>query len=297
MKIKALIMLLSGAVLLYSCHGNSGYEAMDKASSDTNLVQADSTAFNQAKLVKTADMDLKVKDVAKAGEQISTLTTQYGGMVMRHHMQSYPHNVNNVRKSRDSVLRVSAFSTSADMTVRVPSARLDEFMTRVAKMGTYVTVRNMDIEDMSLTYLESQLKMDSRQELVKQQKQGRIKLKHPEDILIFKDGLVDEQINKHRIDDAVKYSNVSLCFSQPNTIVQETVANDDTAAYRVPFFSRLSLALLSGVNLFADVVVGLAHLWLFMLAGIVVWIVAARYVRKQALIPPNIFTHGGHQAK
>lgn len=283
MKIKALIMLLCGAVVLHSCKRYSGYDAMDNESSDTALVQADSTEFSQAKLVKTAEMSFEVKNVVQTSEQLSALTAQYGGMVMHHHMRSYSQNMHDVQISRDSVMRVSAFSTEADMTVKVPSQKLDEFMNKAGRMSTHVLARNMDIEDRSLIYLESQLRLDSRKELLGQQKKGRIKLQSPEDVLVFKDGLVDEQINKRRIDKAVKYSTVGLKFSQHNTISKEVIANDDPSVYRAPFLNRLGLAMLSGVQLFTDVVVGLAHLWLFIISGIIIFIAAKKYINMQRI--------------
>ncbi|RVU01592.1 DUF4349 domain-containing protein [Mucilaginibacter limnophilus] len=285
MKIKALIVLLSGAVLLYSCRGNSGYSTLEDNTTDTALVAADSTEFAQAKLVKTADLTFTVKNVEQAAGQISALARQYQGLVTHHHMRSFAQNTKVVRINRDSVMRVAAYSTEADMTVKVPSEKLDEFMNKVGQMGTHVMARNMDIEDQSLIYLESQLKLNSRKELVTQQKKGRIKLKAPEDALIFKDALVDEQVNTRRIDDAVKYSVVSLNFSQNNTVMKEIIVNDDVSDYRGPFFSRLGLAMQAGINLFTDVIVGLADFWLFLLAGIIIWILVARLTRKHTVLP------------
>ena len=38
-------------------------------------------------------------------------------------------------------MRVTSFNTTADMTVKVPSAKLDDFMNQVAQMGIYVNNR------------------------------------------------------------------------------------------------------------------------------------------------------------
>ncbi|MEO6148717.1 MAG: DUF4349 domain-containing protein [Mucilaginibacter sp.] len=284
MKPSNLIMLLAGAVLLHSCHGSSDYKALDKESSDMNLVAADSTEPNQPKLVKTADISFKVKNVPQTCEKVSALTSQYHGMVTHHQMLSNTENSREIALGNDSLMKVSSFTTSADMTLKLPTEKLEDFMNQVSHMSLYVTMRRMDIEDKSLDYLSSQLKLNSRNELVKQQKTGRLTIKEPGDVLYFKDQLVDEQIYKRRIDDAVKYSVISLNFYQSNTILKETIANDNPSDYDIPFFSRLGLAINNGVQLFAAMLIAVSNLWVFILAGLGVWLAVRIYRKKVPVI-------------
>ncbi|RYZ95805.1 MAG: DUF4349 domain-containing protein [Sphingobacteriaceae bacterium] len=284
MKISNLIVLLTGAVVLYSCKGQGNPEGMDYASSDTALVAADSIEPTQPKLVKTADMSFKVKNVQQTCEQVSALTSQYQGMVTHHQLLSEILNNREIKLGNDSLLKVSSFTTQADMTLKLPTDKLEDFMNKVSHMGMYVTMRRMDIEDKSLDYLSSQLKLNSRNELVKQQKTGRITIKDPAEVLYFKDQLVDEQIYKRRVDDAVKYSVVCLNFYQSNTILKETIANDDPSDYDIPFFSRMGLALTNGVQLFAGAVVAITNLWVFILAGLGIWMAVRMYKKKSPVV-------------
>jgi hypothetical protein len=286
MKTSNLIALLFAAVALYSCKGG-GSAAMDYESSDSALVTADSTAPKQAKLVKTADITFKVKNVPQTCEQVSNLTAQYQGMVMHHQMRADIQNSRDVALGNDSVRHISAFNTTADMTIKVPTEKLNDFMNKVGHMSQYVTLRRMDIEDKSLDYLESQLKLNSRNELVRQQKTGRITIKDPEEVLYFKDELVDQQIYKRRVDDAVKYSVVTLSFHQSNTIVQETIVNDDPAAYNTPFISRFGLALSNGLQIFAEVILVLTNLWVFILAGLGAWLIIRIYRKRNNTLMPS----------
>lgn len=289
MKIKSLIALLAGAVMLHSCTNNGDYEALDKSSSDTALVAADSVNFDQQKLIKTAGLTFKVNNVRQVGETVTALTNQYKGMVMNHHLRSDISPLKEVKLDDDSIMRVSAFNTYADMTVKVPAQHLTAFVASVNRLGIYTTVSNMDIEDNTLTYLESQLRMDSRKELVKEEKQGRIKLKHPQDVLVFKDALVDEQINTKRIDAAVKYSTVSLNFFQNNSIIKEHMANTDPAVYNISFGLRLWQALVNGVHIVVDIFIALANLWVFMVMGLAVFAIYKHYRKKH----PHLFIDKG----
>ena len=95
--------------------------------------------------------------------------------------------------------------------------------------------------------------------------------------------MIDQQMSNRQIDDAVKNSIVTLSFYQSNTINKELIANDDPAAYNLPFFKRLGRAVANGVDIFADVVIGLANIWLFILLGIAGWILIRYYKNKKVV--------------
>ena len=281
MKTKFLIPLLAGVGLFCACKGHSsgGYEVVNNGtgSAAADSTKADSVAFSKAKLVKTAVIRFKVKNVQQTAEHITSLATSINGMVMHHQMGSTAERSDNVRISDDSVMRVTSFNTTAEMTLKIPSVKLEEFLNQVGRMGIYVNDRSMDITDKSLDYLSAQLKLKSRTELIDQQKKGKIIIKKPEDVLNLKDDMIDQQIGNRQIDDAVKNSIVTLSFYQSNTINKEVIANDDPSAYKLPFFKRLGMAVESGWGLFVDVIIGLANVWVFLLAGIGVWMIIRRY--------------------
>jgi hypothetical protein len=275
MKTKFLIPLLAGLGLLCACKGKTGYEAINNSSTADTIARSDSTIAT--KLVKTAEMHFKVKNVQQTGEHIVTLVTGYNGMVMHHKMGSTADRSQDIRISNDSVMRITSFTTNAEIIVKIPTAKLEDFMSQVAHMGIYVNTWGMDITDKSLDYLSSQLKLKNRNELVSQQKKGKIVIKNPADVLLLKDDQVDEQISNRGIDDAVKNSVVSLSFYESNTINKEIIANDNPAAYNLSFFKRLIMAMANGWNIFVDVIIGIANLWVFILAGGCIWIFIAYY--------------------
>ncbi|MEO3405376.1 DUF4349 domain-containing protein [Mucilaginibacter sp. CAU 1740] len=285
MKTKLFLALLTGVLLLGACKG-SNYEAIrdDKASSTSadTVAVADTSKANIAptKLVKTAEMRFKVKNVQQTGDAIAALTTRDGGMVMHHQMQANIEQSNDIRVSDDSVKRISALSNNADMTVKVPSENLESFMTEVSHMGMYVTLRKMDIEDRTLDYLSEKLKLRNRQDLVAQQKKGKVVIKDPVNVMLLKDDMVDQQIGNMRTDEAVKYSVVSLSFYQSNIIHQEMIANDDPSAYQLSFLSRLSIALSNGWHMFVELLLGLANAWVFIVLGVALWGLFRFYKRK-----------------
>ncbi|MFI5158498.1 MAG: DUF4349 domain-containing protein [Sphingobacteriales bacterium] len=277
MKVRTLTALLTGIVLLNACKSKP-YELGRKSSADTVAI-ADTTAA--IKLVKTAEIQFKVKNVQQTSDSILALATKFNGMVTHHQITSSANDTHDVRLSNDSVMRVSAFNTTADMTVKIPSEKIESFLNNVSKLSLYVNVRRMDVEDRSLDYLSSQLKLNSRNQLVNQQKQGKITIKDPSAVLNLKDDLVDEQINNRKINDEVKYSVISLNFYQSNTISKEVVANDDPSTYKLPYFSRFGMAFSNGWYLFKELVILLADMWIFIIVGAGMWILARYYKRKE----------------
>ncbi len=283
MKTKYLIPL-AAIVLFCACKGtNGGYEAVNNSSSADSDISKKADTTTGPKLVKTAGMSVKVKNVNQTAIRVDALTNGFGGMVVHQQMGSSVQGSKEVRVSPDSVMRITSLSTTADITVKVPSVKLEKFMDSVASMGLYVTNRNLDITDKTLDYLSAQLKLKSRDELVRQQKTGKIIIKDPAKVLDLKDDMIDQQIGNRQIDDAVKNSVVNLNFYQSNTITKEVIVNDDPSAYGLPFFKRLLVACENGWNLCLDIIIGLADIWILLLAGALVWWGVRNYIRKKAV--------------
>lgn len=281
MKTGIVCLALLCAIIWAGCSGNKTHSEVSSADTTAVITSMDTTG--KPRLVKTADMHFKVKNVSQVSEDISALTVKYKGMVMHHNMQSTINQSQDVWMNNDSVMRVSSYSTVASMVVKLPSAQMEEFMNQVSKMAVYVNKRNMDIEDESLDYLSAQMKFMSRSEIVAQQKTGRIKIKDPAAVMNLKDDLIDQQINNKRIDEAVKYSTIALSFYQSNTLAKEIMVNDDPSNFKLPFFSRLGHAIQNGWSLFTDAIIGLVNLWMFILAAVAGWLVYKYFSRKNTM--------------
>jgi len=287
MKTKILLLPLAAVLLLGACKGSgSGYNADQKADNADTVRSSVVDTSEASKLVKTADMRFKVKDVQQTVENIAALTTKYNGIVMHHQMQATTERSQDVCISNDSVMHITSFTRVADMTVNIPPNHLEDFILQVARIGLYVNSSKMDIDDKSLEYLSSKLKQNNKAAFVAR------KNRNSEDAaaaLTIKDDLVDSKINNLKIDKAVKLSTLSLSFYQNNGIVKEVVANDDPSAYQLPVYKRFLGALTYGWSLFAELVIGLANAWVFLvLGGVSTWLLIRYYRRKHPAIPGAI---------
>ncbi|MBW4888435.1 DUF4349 domain-containing protein [Mucilaginibacter sp. HMF5004] len=258
------------------CSGNKSHHYETASADTTAIVSNNSTEPGMPKLLKVADMHFKVKDVRHTGEAISVLTAALQGTVMHHSLVTAIQHSTEVAASIDSTMRLSSYNVSADMTVKIPSDRMEDFMNQVGHMAAFVDTSNMDIQDKTLDLLASHLKAPNRDELIAKQKQAN----NIDDLLAQKSASVDKQMDIRRVEDAVKYSTVGLKFYQNNTVTKELVANDDALAYSLPFTKRLGNAFINGWVIFDEGLIAIANIWVLLLFIIVAVFGYKRYKRK-----------------
>jgi len=276
MKTKIICLGICFAFFLAACSGKKNYEIANSSADSVHTFNKADTAFSTLKLVKTANMRFKVKNVRRTCEDVSTLASNLHGLVMHHVMQSNLERSYNNTLGNDSIMHISSYSTIADMTVKIPSDKMEDFMNTVGKMAVYVDTLNMNIEDKTLAYLSANLKARSRSQA------AQTGSKNTGSELALKNDLIDQKINNRLIDQDVKYSTVALSFYQTNTIVKEVVVNDDPSSFRQPILTRLGDAIANGWYGFTEVMISLANLWVIFAVGVVGWYVYWIFRKKRA---------------
>ncbi len=291
MKAKILIPLAGLALFCACSRSRSKYDASGSADSakieqlvTSRAINPDDTIKSHLKQVKTADMRFQVKSVQQATEQITSLTAGYGGTVVHHWMKSTPVDSTEIRKSNDSVIRVTAINSVAEMTVRIPPPNVEDFMNKVATLGIYVKARRMDVTDKTLDYLGTRLKLKNQHEYTREQHDSGANKKTADEMLAFKNGIVDQQLNNRKIDDSVRNSVIILSFYEDNTIRKTLIANNDLSAYNLSFGKRLELSLNNGWTIFADMIIGIANCWFLLPIGLAGWWIV-RYYQKHKKTP------------
>ena len=276
---------MAGLALLCACKGRSSTETSDSATMDTtrakSVARMSDTIQDHPKQVKTADIRFQVNGVRQTAEQITSLTASFNGTVVHHFMKSTAGDSVDVRKNDDSVMRVTIINSTAEMTVKIPFANMENFMNQVARLGIRVNNQRMDITDKSLEYLSARLKLKNQKDALDRQKEAANK-KDPDNLLAVKNSMVDQQINNQRTDDSVKNSIVTLSFYEKNIISKKMVANSDLSAYREPLSSRLGTSFKNGWNVFTDVMAALANFWVLVPVGLGVWLGMRYYKNRKA---------------
>jgi hypothetical protein len=250
---------------------------------EANLESPDTSLTE--KIIKTADMRFRVKDVQQTKERLSSAIKAEGGTVAEFSIQSNVQKTEKVRYSADSLLELTAYRTDGYITAKVPSDKLDEFTNKIAGMAVFIDQQSMKLDDQSIAYLANQLKNRNRVEAVAQlNKHASKKSNNVETSLSLKDDYVDKKIENLIIDNKVKFSNITLNFYQDNTVKRIVVENDNLSDYRPGFFKRLLLSIDSGWTIFKEFLLILTNLWVLFVLGILAYWIFKYYGRKKAAI-------------
>jgi hypothetical protein len=270
------------SIAIWSCNSSNKMKSADTTAAVDESV-ADSTAID--KIIKTADMRFRVKDVQEVKEKLSNSIKEEGGMVVEFTVQSNIIRTEKAKYSADSLLELTSYRKEGQVVAKVPSDKLDDFTNKVVKMAVFVDQQSLKLDDQSMNYLSNALKSKNRVEAVQQlNKHANKKSNNVETTLEIKDDYVDKKIQNQVIDSRVKYSTITLNFYQDNTVQKLVVGNDDLYDYRPAFLNRFWLGIQNGWVIFKEFILILTNLWVLILLAGAGYFVFRHYRRKRKMI-------------
>ncbi|MFC3560808.1 DUF4349 domain-containing protein [Pedobacter jamesrossensis] len=263
--------------------GLFGCQNADRKSESTDAIsvnELNKEAIDTAtsKIIKTADMRFRVKDVQNTKEQLSKTIKAQGGTIVEFSIESAIQETDKVKLSADSLKEITSYRTEGYLVAKVPSEKLDEFTNTIAKIAVFVNSSSMKMDDQSIAYLANKMKAQNRVEASNQiAKIPSKKTVNIETSLTLKDDYVDRKIDNMAIDARVRYSTITLNFYQDNTVKTMVVANDNLSDYRPAFANRLWLNIVNGWTIFMEIILALSNLWMLFVIGIVTYFVFKYY--------------------
>ncbi|GAA4208738.1 hypothetical protein GCM10022289_33060 [Pedobacter jeongneungensis] len=278
------IIAIAIVLTIFGCQKeNKKYAGADAVeSNELNKEISDSTATE--KIIKTADMRFRVKDVQQTKEQLSKTIKAEGGTVAEFSIESTIQETDKIKQSTDSLKEITSYRTQGYLVAKVPSDKLDEFTNTIAKMAVFVDNQSMKMDDQSIAYLANKLKVQNRVDAIEKiNKVASKKSANVESSLYIKDDYVDKKIENMQIDSRVKFSTITLNFYQDNTVKTMIVANDNLYDYRPAFINRLWLGIVNGWTIFKEIIIAVSNLWMLILIGFVVFFVIKHFIRKNRL--------------
>ncbi|NMN39267.1 DUF4349 domain-containing protein [Pedobacter sp. SG918] len=277
------IIAIAIVLTIFGCQkSNEKYASSEAIVANELRVPTDSTST--AKIIKTADMRFRVKDVQNTKEQLSKTIKVEGGTVAEFSIESTIQETDKVKQSTDSLKEITSYRTQGYLVAKVPSEKLDEFTNTIAKMAVFVDNQSMKMDDQSIAYLSNKLKAQNRVDAIEKiNKVASKKSANVESSLYIKDDYVDKRIENMQIDNRVKFSTITLNFYQDNTVKTMIVANDNLYDYRPAFMNRLWLGIVNGWTIFKEIIIAISNLWMLILIGIVIFFTIKYFIRKNKL--------------
>lgn len=265
--------------LMFGCNSErkNSLSTESVATLDSAAVAADTTAA--AKIIKTADMRFRVKDVQQTKEQLSAAIKAQGGTVAEFSIQSQIQESDKVKYSADSLKEITSYRKEGLLVAKVPSEKLDDFTNTVARLAVFVDQQSMKMDDQSIAYLANRMKAENRQKVIKQLDKSK-KSQDIESSFYISDEYVDKRIANIDIDSRVKFSTITLNFYQDNTVSTWIVGNDNLYSYRPGFFQRLGLNIADGWTFFKEFLLGLSKLWALIVFGILIFFGIRAYLKR-----------------
>lgn len=218
-------------------------------------------------VIKTAEIKLNVKNIEEDIQQFQQKVNALNGRVFHYEINNNLLLENEFQQSLDSSYQIYKIEPIGFMKVKVPVSQTDEFV-------NYVLSKNGVIEHFSLNEEDVTEDLQEKKELIGVEAEtAEIKPtiasnKHE------KNNKEEKRIRKtdfKKLDYKTNFIWFDISLNGESFIDKKIVASSKN--YRTPFYVSTLNALDSGWYLFSQLLVGLLHLWPFILLGLLVLLV------------------------
>lgn len=276
MKTKILSISLI-AIVLIGCNkverAENAYdnsETKDMAMASNSISVAASQTIKDKQFVKTAEIDMEVKDVYDATISIEKQLVSLGGFVTQSRLEAQTMSEDTYNISDESSMLVRKYQNQNKMQVRVPTEKLGEFLTFINDKKVFLNSRIISAEDVSagirLAKMESE-RQAKTQSNISQLKTGKDKVN------LDDNNMSEANMQKYSdeiLADNLKFSTVDIFIKEPKTSVAKipiiNTKNIDNE-YKYNFFYDVKNAFVEGFYLIQQLFVFLISIWPIVLIG------------------------------
>ncbi|MES2747705.1 MAG: DUF4349 domain-containing protein [Bacteroidota bacterium] len=294
----ALALLIVGIAISCKQAGtdNAAEATYDKSNAvaDSASVASSSAAVqqknNNRKFVRTADIQFKVKNVAKSTTLIEDVTNKFGGFVTYTNLQSTITNEERTKVSPDSTLINTKYTVENNLTIRVPNTQMDTVIKTIAKQIGFLNHRIIKADDVTLQLLSNKM-AQKRNAGTEKRLANDIDTKgkklnqiiDAEEVLETKKEQTDSKtIENLSLEDQVNFSTLTLQIYQDQTTKQEMIANEKSVnAYRPNIGLQIWDSFKSGWFILEEMISFVVVLWPFVLVGFLGFIGYKKLIKKQ----------------
>jgi hypothetical protein len=298
-KISLALALLA---IAYSCKDGSSLqtemstsEAAAEEATTTDAKEATSSSAavepknSKRKVIRTADIKFKVKNVPKSTYAIEDATTKFGGFVTYTNLESNISNTDETKVSQDSTLITTKYTVVNDITIRVPNTRLDTVIKTIAKQIDFLDYRLIKADDVTLQLLSNEMAQNRSKNSEKRiEKAIDNKGKKLNQIIDAEDHLDDKkEVNDTKklenlsLKDQVNFSTLSLKIYQNQAVKQEMIANEKSInAYRPNIGLQIWDSLKTGWFMLEGIIAFIVQLWGIALVGFLSWFGYKKFIKK-----------------
>lgn len=275
---KMVIATIIFAGLLSSCkkYENAGYSDKAEMAVDSASVVSDSISMaasqniKDKQFIKTADVNMEVKNVYESTISIEKYLKENGGFVTNSNLKSNIISEDSYDISSEKAMLIKKYSIDNQMQVRIPTEKLGDFLQFIHKQNLFLNHRIITAEDVTANIKLAKLE-ESR---IKKTENNISKIKNDKDKVQLADQNLSEnnqqKVANFDMEDQLKYSTIDIYIKEPKTQVSEieiTNTNSIDNKYKYNFFFEAKNAIVDGYYFIQETFIFLLRFWAFFLVG------------------------------
>lgn len=232
------------------------------------------------KLIKTANLRFKVRNVENATQQIEQVTSRFGGFILSSSIKNSIYTYDEYRVSKDSMMVVGVNNIENNIILRVPEFYLDSALFYIGKIWIKLDERSINAEDVTITILSNELRAKLYQKTAthintaadKNQNRLNDVVNAEQTAANYLENTITKKIENLELQDKIDYSTITLSIYQDKVLYKEMIANVDTEQYAQRFGSELVDSLAFGWKIFKAFLLFLVKCWSLILISLVIFL-------------------------
>jgi hypothetical protein len=221
---------------------------------------AKTAAMLDQQLIKEGSINFETHDIAETRQHIESLVQKYGAYISQ----------------EDE--RASSSRIYQNMTVRIPKAHFDVFVTELSGSVKKIDEKSITVQDVTEEFIDN----TARLAVKKETEQGYLRLlnqaKTIKDILDIQNELQDIRSDIESIEGRLRYLKNSVNFSMLHiSMYQQIEAASETGSVFMPIWDAIK----GGVQAFAAVCIALLYGWVFIALGIAAMLIILRLRKRR----------------
>ena len=237
------------------------------------------------KIIRTANIKTKVANTEQATYKIERIARQFDGFVTKTDLESRIIGDNSTPISSDSVMQIMQYEVSNTISLRIPTHRLDTFLSEISSIYKFLDYRRVHADDLTADFLSNEMKAlvrihsAQRIENASDNKGKRLDniVEAEQTALAMNDAKIDQQIRNMETDYSIQYSLVTMEVYQ-EAVISKSVKVNPSVLKPLPNFSyRFQEALLTGWAILMGLVLLILNLWSVILIALLGWFIYKKY--------------------
>ena len=265
MKYKIIILVFL-FTFIYSC-GNGGEQkeasmVMEAAAPENTMRFEDSEQDRidtpaERKVIKQGNIRFETSDLNKTESFLKSILDAIGGYIVNDHVYDSENQVTHV------------------MVIRIPAARFDEFLNKISDTVGKFDTKSINVSDVTEEFIDVEARVKTNKELETRYRQLLAQAKSVEDMLAIEKEMRDLRTEIESIEGRLRYLRDQVSMSSLTIeFYQKTGASTG-------YSKKLGQALVRGWDFMLVFIIGVMHLWPFILIVAGVLFVTYRNTKKR----------------